>query len=242
MLKLDGVFDVLRGSRAEEGPTGAFELAPPLSEAEMVRLEGDVNAGGTLTVTGTAIELVARQPGWVRGPLPVLRSLDAGLDFISGDDLRFSVAPTRVGAGEITFATADGLEAGKTRLKYKEMDVGTVVDLRFSDDLSEVVATAEMNAGSEPFLTDRTRFWVVLPRIGAEGIVAGLLENGALGLLTTHDLALASIADSLAPRVENVHFADHLEDGVMTFDYTLRPGVVRKSNALDLMRSVGLDV
>ncbi len=79
-------------------------------------------------------------------------------------------------------------------------------------------------------------------RIGAEGVVRGLLERGAIGLITTHDLALARIAESLAPRAANVHFEDQLEDGKMTFDYLLRPGTVQRSNALELMRSVGLEV
>jgi ABC-type multidrug transport system fused ATPase/permease subunit len=79
-------------------------------------------------------------------------------------------------------------------------------------------------------------------RIGAEGVVRGLIERRAIGLITTHDLALARIAEGLAPRAANVHFEDHLEDGKMTFDYLLRPGTVQRSNALELMRSVGLDV
>ena len=73
-------------------------------------------------------------------------------------------------------------------------------------------------------------------------MVRALVKRGAIGLVTTHDLALARIADDLAPRAANVHFEDHLEDGKMTFDYRLRPGVVQKSNALELMRAVGLEV
>jgi DNA mismatch repair ATPase MutS len=79
-------------------------------------------------------------------------------------------------------------------------------------------------------------------RIGAEAVVRGLVERGAIGLVTTHDLALAHIAEALAPRGANVHFEDVLEDGRIRFDYRMRPGVVQKSNALELMRSVGLDV
>jgi MutS-like protein len=78
--------------------------------------------------------------------------------------------------------------------------------------------------------------------IGAEAIVRGFLQRGAIGLVTTHDLALAAVADALAPQTANVHFEDHLEDGVMRFDYRLQPGVVTHSNALALMRSVGLEV
>jgi len=79
-------------------------------------------------------------------------------------------------------------------------------------------------------------------RIGAEAVVRGLVQQGAIGLLTTHDLALAHIVDVLAPHAVNVHFEDHIENGRIAFDYTLRPGVVKKSNALELMRSIGLKV
>jgi hypothetical protein len=79
-------------------------------------------------------------------------------------------------------------------------------------------------------------------RIGAEALVRGLVERGAIGLITTHDLALADIAVTLGERAANVHFEDHIEDGRMVFDYVMRPGVVRKSNAIELMRSVGLEI
>jgi hypothetical protein len=78
--------------------------------------------------------------------------------------------------------------------------------------------------------------------VGADGVIRGLIDRGAIGLVTTHDLALARLADSLAPRGANFHFEDHLEDGRMVFDYRLQPGVVQKSNALALMRAVGLEV
>lgn len=78
--------------------------------------------------------------------------------------------------------------------------------------------------------------------IGAEAIVKTLAAGGALGLVTTHDLALARIVDGLGAPAANVHFEDHLEDGRMCFDYAMRPGVVKKSNALALMRAVGLEV
>jgi DNA mismatch repair ATPase MutS len=79
-------------------------------------------------------------------------------------------------------------------------------------------------------------------RIGAEALVKGLLGRGAVGLVTTHDLALAKMADVMGGEIANAHFEDHLEDGQIQFDYELRPGVVRKSNALALMRAVGLEV
>jgi hypothetical protein len=79
-------------------------------------------------------------------------------------------------------------------------------------------------------------------RIGAEALLRGLLDSGAIGFATTHDLALAEIAEGFGPYAGNVHFEDHLEGGEIRFDYRLRPGVVARGNALELMRAVGLDV
>lgn len=76
--------------------------------------------------------------------------------------------------------------------------------------------------------------------IGARAILERLIQQGALGIATTHDLALTRIADSLAPIAINSHFEDQFEEDRLTFDYRLRQGVVRKSNALALMRSIGL--
>lgn len=78
--------------------------------------------------------------------------------------------------------------------------------------------------------------------IGAEAVIRSLVEAGAIGLVTTHDLALAKAADALGQRARNVHFADEILDGKLHFDYRMHPGVVQKSNALELMRSVGLEV
>ncbi|MBI2571627.1 MAG: DNA mismatch repair protein MutS [Candidatus Schekmanbacteria bacterium] len=78
--------------------------------------------------------------------------------------------------------------------------------------------------------------------IGAQAVVRTLVEKGALGVVTTHDLALARIAEELGPIASNVCFEDHLENGRMRFDYVMRPGVVTKSNALELMRAIGLEV
>jgi hypothetical protein len=79
-------------------------------------------------------------------------------------------------------------------------------------------------------------------RIGAEVIARSLFEHGAIGLITTHDLALAEIADSLGSGTANFHFEDRLENGKLRFDYHLTSGIVQTSNALELMRSIGLDV
>jgi MutS-like protein len=76
-------------------------------------------------------------------------------------------------------------------------------------------------------------------RIGAAGIVKELLRSNSIGLITTHDLALAHIEQDVSG-VANVHFEDHMDGAEMLFDYKLKSGVVARSNAIDLMRAVGL--
>ena len=78
-------------------------------------------------------------------------------------------------------------------------------------------------------------------RIGAEGLIQALLKRNAIGIVTTHDLALTEISGALGNALRNMHFEDQVADGKMKFDYKLRPGVVEKSNALELMRLIGLE-
>jgi paraquat-inducible protein B len=73
----------------------------------------------------------------------------------------------------ITFSTAEGLEAGKTKIKYKEVEIGQVEAIRVSQDLTHVVVTAELVKDAEKYLTEQTRFWVVRARVAA-GEVSGL--------------------------------------------------------------------
>ncbi|HKW56935.1 MAG TPA: hypothetical protein VJN42_06205 [Candidatus Acidoferrum sp.] len=79
-------------------------------------------------------------------------------------------------------------------------------------------------------------------RIGAESLVHALLKRRAIGIVTTHDLALTEIGAAMGSVLKNVHFEDAVVDGKMKFDYKLREGVVEKSNALELMRIVGLEM
>ncbi len=77
---------------------------------------------------------------------------------------------------------------------------------------------------------------------GAAGLLAALLARPTLGLVTTHDLALAALAPDLGPGVRNLHFEDQIAGDDVRFDHRLRDGVVTKSNALALMRIIGLEV
>jgi hypothetical protein len=141
---------------------------------------------------------------------------------------RLALSPLSLGA---SIRVQDSLQEGASRF-YAEIT-----------RLGQLVARAE---GAPPllFLLDEILAGTNSHdrRIGAEAVVRGLLARGAFGLVTTHDLALARIAEDLAPAAANVHFEDQLRDGRMHFDYRLRPGVVQRSNALALMRAVGLEV
>jgi hypothetical protein len=138
------------------------------------------------------------------------------------------ISPVLVGA---TLRINDSLQAGKSR---------------FYAELTRLKLIVDRAGGAPPllFLLDEILHGTNSHdrRIGAEAILRGLVARGAAGLVTTHDLALAEVAATMGGRADNVHFEDHLEAGVMTFDYRMKPGVVRKSNALELMRAVGLEV
>jgi DNA mismatch repair ATPase MutS len=77
---------------------------------------------------------------------------------------------------------------------------------------------------------------------GTKLVVQSLLDHGAIGIVSTHDLALAEIPSTMNGRAVNCHFEDRIEDGKLIFSYKLQPGVVKTSNALELMRSIGLGV
>ena len=75
---------------------------------------------------------------------------------------------------------------------------------------------------------------------GTRLVVESLVQHGAIGMVTTHDLALAQIPESMNGSAGNFHFEDHVENGELAFDFKLKPGVVHTSNALKLMQSIGL--
>lgn len=78
--------------------------------------------------------------------------------------------------------------------------------------------------------------------IGARGVVLDLIDRGAIGAVSTHDFALVGIAEESAGRVRTVHFSDRVEGDKMLFDYRMHEGVVETTNAIRLMKAVGIDV
>ena len=139
-----------------------------------------------------------------------------------------TLSPLAIGA---SLRTVDSLQAGRSRFYAEITRLRAIVALT-EGPLPVLFLLDELLSGTNSH--DR--------QIGAEAVIRGLLDRHAIGLLTTHDLALSSIADRLGPAAENVHFADAFDGGSLRFDYRMRPGVVKTSNALALMRAVGLEV
>jgi MutS domain V len=130
-----------------------------------------------------------------------------------------------------TLHIEDSLQAGHSRFYAEILRIRTIVDAA-RGPVPLLYLLDEILHGTNSY--DR--------RIGAEGIVRALVDLGAIGLVTTHDLALTELQSMLGAAAVNMHFEDRLEDGRMIFDYRMRPGVVEHSNALALMRAIGLEV
>lgn len=142
---------------------------------------------------------------------------------------RLRLSPLAVGTA---MRVQDSLQEGQSKFFAEIKRLRAIVTLAETGDRPVLFLFDEILHGTNSH--DR--------RIGAEGVVGKMLAREAIGLVTTHDLALAEIVARLAPAAANVHFEDQFVDGRMSFDYRLRPGVVPKSNALALMRLLGLEV
>jgi DNA mismatch repair ATPase MutS len=141
---------------------------------------------------------------------------------------RLRLSPLAIGA---TLRIQDSLQEGRSR---------------FFAEITRVRRLSDLASGPTPllFLLDElfhgTNSHDRL--LGAVGVLTSFLDRGAIGLITTHDLALTEITAGVGPRAINVHFEDTFEGGEIRFDYRMKPGPVTRSNALALMRAVGLNV
>ncbi len=209
-----------------EGPAclEAEGIGHPLIPEERV-VRNDVRIGGglrVLVVSGSNMS----------GKSTLLRTLGANVVLaLAGGTVRarrLRLTPLELGA---SIRVTDSLQDGISRFYAEILRIRQILDL---------------TAGPAPvlFLIDEFLHGTNSHdrRIGAEALVRGLVERGAIGLVTTHDLALAAIAETLGGPAANVHFEDRMENGRILFDYVMLPGVVRKSNALELMRHVGLEI
>lgn len=141
---------------------------------------------------------------------------------------KLRLSPLTIGA---SIQTIDSLREGRSRF-FTEIT-----------RIRDIVRQSE-NGGSLLYLLDEVLHGTNSHdrRVGVEAIMRKLTERDAVGIITTHDLALTEIALDGSLGAENVHFADEIVKGEIVFDYKMRSGVVQKSNALELMRSVGLDL
>ena len=208
----------------ESGPLmDATALAHPLIPASQVvandvRLDAEVRV---LVVSGSNMS----------GKSTLLRTVGVNVVLaLAGAPVRaarLAVSPLALGA---TLRVQDSLQAGRSRFFAEISRLKHIVDLA-AGPVPVLFLLDELLSGTNSH--DR--------RVGAAGIVRGLIDKGAIGLVTTHDLALAEVVSDLGVHARNVHFSDTFEEGTLNFDYRMREGVVRTSNALALMRSVGLD-
>lgn len=172
---------------------------------------------------------------------------------VSGSNMSGKSTLLRV-VGINTVLAMAGAPIRATRLRLTPMKIGTRI--RSTDSLQEgrssfyteilrIRKVFDASEGTDPlvFLFDELLEGTNSKdrRIGAEGLIQALLKRRAIGIVTTHDLALTEIAASVGNILRNMHFEDQVADGKMLFDYKLREGVVEKSNALELMRLIGLE-
>ncbi|HEX5483231.1 MAG TPA: DNA mismatch repair protein MutS [Terriglobia bacterium] len=182
--------------------------------------------------------------------------LDAGLQLviISGPNMAGKSTLIRAVGANALLAQA-GAPVRARRLRLSRLAVAASICVldslqggvsRFYAEITRLKIISDLTAGPEPvlFLLDELLQGTNSHdrRIGAEAMVKSLVQRGAVGLVTTHDLALTRIADSMQPRAANFHFDDRIEDGKLIFDYRLSPGIAQSSNALELMRSIGLEI
>jgi hypothetical protein len=215
-------------SLSMEGPVfDAAGLGHPLL-AEDASVPNDVRLGGPQRGLPRVIVVSGSN---MSGKSTLLRSVGVNVVLaLAGAPIRavsLTVSPLVLGA---TLRIDDSLEAGQSRFYSEILRIRAIVDAA-RGPTPLLFLLDEILHGTNSY--DR--------RIGAEAIVRALVSAGAIGLVTTHDLALTELPSRLDGSV-NMHFEDRLENGRMVFDYRMRPGIVEHSNALALMRAIGLDV
>jgi hypothetical protein len=183
-------------------------------------------------------------------------------DLKLGDGLQLIVLSGPNMSGKSTFVRGIGVNAilaqcgapvRAKRLRMSRLAVGASICIldslqggvsRFYAEIKRLKLISDMARGTIPvlFLLDEllsgTNSHDRLS--GTQLVVKGLVQCGSMGLVTTHDLALARIPETMNGNARNDHFEDHLENGQLVFDFKLRAGVVQTSNALKLMESIGL--
>jgi hypothetical protein len=208
----------------------ATKLGHPLIDAGK-RVANDVTIAGrgdALVVTGSNMS----------GKSTLLRAIGINTVLTNAGG---PVCAAALKIGRLRLATSmrvsDSLEEGTSRFYAELKKLKLVLDLSRS-------AAEEPSQGALLFLLDEILHGTNTRErlIGARAILMELLARGAMGAVSTHDLGLGDLEKEKPENVQNVHFEEQVEGDVMTFDYKLRRGVVQSSNALRLMKIVGLDL
>jgi DNA mismatch repair ATPase MutS len=137
------------------------------------------------------------------------------------------ISPLRLGAN---IGINDSFAEGRSRFYAEILRLGAICELAESEPV--LFLLDELLGGTNS--GDR--------QTGAELLTNVLLRNGAIGMISTHDLALAEIADREGWHSSQWHFEDEIVDGGMRFDYELKPGVVTTHNGVELMRLIGIKI
>lgn len=224
-----------------EHPADPFPIVDPSTAACRVLLDGD-ELGHPLIPAARMVpnsvrldptrQLLIVSGSNMSGKSTFLRTVGVGVVMaLAGAPVRargLRLTPLAIGA---TLRIQDSLQEGRSRF-YAEITRIRDLSVRAAGPLPLLFLLDELFHGTNSH--DRL--------LGAAGVLRSLLDRGAVGLITTHDLALTAVADRLAPRAMNVHFEDWFDKDEWRFDYRMKPGPVSRSNAIALMRAVGLDV
>ena len=240
-LSVTGQFEALAafGTYRFENPADPFpELleptTPPVYEAEQLAhplLPADEAVTNDMRL-GSAPQLVVVSGSNMSGKTTLLRAVGVnGVLALAGAPVRaraLRLSPAAIGG---TLRVQDSLLAGRSKFYAEILRVKQLVEIAKGGD-GLLFLMDELFHGTNSH--DRVE--------GAHGVLDFLVGVGAVGMVTTHDLALSAIGDRLGSRARNVHFSDQVKAGELTFDYRLREGRATHGNALALMRAVGLDI
>ena len=219
-----------------ENPDHTFAVlkseSSPLFEADAMGhplLDGETCVRCDIRLDAKSTQLIVVSGSNMSGKSTLLRSV--GLNCV----LALAGAPVcaaglRISQLQIacSIAVHDSLLQAKSRFQAEVESLKRILTLACSNKV--LFLLDEMLGGTNS--ADRL--------FGARAVIEQLTASGAVGLVTTHDLTLTEVGNALDGRAINVHFEEHYENGEMRFDYQMRPGVLTRTNGLNIMAALGL--
>lgn len=219
-----------------ENPDHAFATlkpqSPPLFQAEALGhplLDRETCVRCDLSLDSHETQLMVVSGSNMSGKSTLLRAvgLNSVLAFAGAPvcAARLLLSPFEIGC---SIAVQDSLLQAKSRFQVEVERLKWILDLARSGNL--LFLLDEVLGGTN----SKDRLW------GARAVIEHLMASRAVGIVTTHDLALTEIVEALDSRAINVHFEDYYEKGEMRFDYRMRSGVLTRTNGLNVMAALGL--